>query len=159
MPNLSDDIEEYIKQQLERAGRIFETSRRELAELFNCVPSQINYVLATRFNPARGYLIESRRGGGGYIRITRLDAESAVKMIDRIRAAIGERTAQAEAENYILWLLEEGFISEREAAIMRAAIQRETLAIDLPVRDYVRANLLKAMSLALLPYCQTENNR
>jgi transcriptional regulator CtsR len=152
MPNLSDDIEEYIKEQLEVAGRILETSRRDLAELFGCVPSQINYVLQTRFSPARGYSIETRRGGGGYIRITRLDAESASRLINRIRRAIGDHIAQDDAVNYIHWLLEEGFISEREAALMRAAVDRETIAIELPVRDYLRANILKAMSLALLPY-------
>lgn len=152
VPNLSDDIEEYLKRQLDAAGKMLETSRRELAELFDCVPSQINYVLTTRFNPARGYLIETRRGGGGYLRITRIDAESASRLINRIRQAIDDHIAQGDAENYILWLLEEGYISDREAAVMRAAIQRETIAIELPVRDYMRANILKAMSLALLPY-------
>lgn len=158
MPNLSDDIEGYIKQRLEDAGRIYETSRRDLAELFDCVPSQINYVLATRFNPARGYFIETRRGGGGYVRITRVDAESAGRLIGRIRRAIDDHISQDDAEDYIHWLLAEGFISGREGAVMRAAIQRETIAIELPVRDYLRANILKAMSLALLPYLTATTN-
>jgi transcriptional regulator CtsR len=149
---MSDIIEAFLKQMINETDGSIEIQRNELANYFNCVPSQINYVLQTRFSPARGYSIETRRGGGGYIRITRLDAESASRLINRIRRAIGDHIAQDDAVNYIHWLLEEGFISEREAALMRAAVDRETIAIELPVRDYLRANILKAMSLALLPY-------
>ena len=73
MPNLADYIEDHIKKLLSLSkSNCIELQRKELALKFNCVPSQINYVLATRFTPSRGYLVESRRGGGGYVRIVRL---------------------------------------------------------------------------------------
>lgn len=78
MASLADLIESYIKQQLRSSeNQAIAISRAQLAELFSCVPSQINYVLTTRFTLERGYMIESRRGGGGYIRIVRVNQESA----------------------------------------------------------------------------------
>lgn len=151
MANLADDIEQYLKQHLEHSP-VIEVQRAVLAAQFGCAPSQINYVLATRFTPERGYLVESRRGGGGYIRIVRLNLEEGDAIHVLINREIGDRVSQEEALGYICRLREQNMIDEREAAIMQAAIHRETIRLDLPVRDILRANLLKAMILAILRF-------
>lgn len=88
MANLADKIERYLKEHLSRT-EILEVRRAMLAALFDCAPSQINYVLTTRFTPERGYLVESRRGGGGYIRIIRLN----IKNLEDLRISLSGRSA------------------------------------------------------------------
>jgi transcriptional regulator CtsR len=149
MANLADDIEQFLKHMMGYSG-VAEVQRATLAAQFGCAPSQINYVLATRFTSERGYITESRRGGGGYIRITRLNLEAGDELHDLIQRQIGSHLSQDEAWGYILRLHEQNIIDEREAAIMQAAIHRETIALELPYRDMVRTNLLKAMILAVL---------
>ncbi len=151
MANLADDIERFLKQLLGNSQAV-EIQRATIAAQFGCAPSQINYVLATRFTPERGYVVESRRGGGGYIRIIRLNLEDGDALHDLVRQEIGSRLSQEEAAGYIQRLLEQQIIDEREAAIMQAAIDREAIGVELPVRDVIRANLLKAMILALLRF-------
>ena len=150
MPTLSDFIERYLKDLLDRGGGVVEIQRSELAGRFRCVPSQINYVLETRFTAERGYVIESRRGGGGYIRIVRLPLEGEGALHEVIAGQIGDMISQDRAEHCVLRLLEEGIVTRREARMMLAAVQRDTLKLDLPMRDALRASLLKAMVLALL---------
>lgn len=151
MANLADDIEQYLKQHLDRAP-VIEVQRAMLAAHFGCAPSQINYVLATRFTPERGYLVESRRGGGGYIRVIRLNLEEGDGLHELLHQEIGDRLSQEEALGYICRLREQRVIDDRESAIMQAAINRETIRLDLPARDIIRANLLKAMILAILRF-------
>jgi len=149
MANLADDIEQFLKQHLRRSP-VIEIQRVGLAAKFGCAPSQINYVLATRFTLERGYLVESRRGGGGYIRIIRLNMEEGDALHEMLHREIGEQVGQEEALGYINRLREQDLISDREAAIMEAAVRRETIGLELPVRDAVRASLLRAMILAVL---------
>lgn len=151
MANLCDHIEAYLKDLLAQAarGRI-EVQRAELALRFDCVPSQINYVLDTRFTPERGYLVESRRGGGGYIRVVRLPMDTAAELVAALEEQIGGMVGQDGALGFIQRLQEAGRITEREADLMRAAVDRRVLAIDLPWRDVVRASVLKAMVRTLL---------
>lgn len=151
MANLVDDIEQYLKQHLDQHP-VIEVQRAVLAAQFGCAPSQINYVLATRFTPERGYLVESRRGGGGYIRIIRLNLGEGDALHGLVHREIGDHLSQDEALGYISRLREQNIIDDREAAIMQAAIQRETIRLELPVRDILRANLLKAMILAILRF-------
>ncbi|MFZ5826025.1 MAG: CtsR family transcriptional regulator [Bacillota bacterium] len=151
MANLADDIEQYLKQHLDRSP-VIEVQRAMLAAHFDCAPSQINYVLATRFTPERGYLVESRRGGGGYIRIIRLNLEEGDGLHELVHQEIGDSLSQEEALGYIARLREQKIIDDREAAIMQAAINRETIRLELPVRDIIRANLLRAMILAILRF-------
>jgi transcriptional regulator of stress and heat shock response len=151
MANLADDIEQFLKQLMGERGLI-EVQRAMLAAHFGCAPSQINYVLATRFTPERGYVVESRRGGGGYLRITRLNLEAGDSLHDLVYQQIGPYLSQDEATGYICRLQEQNIINDREAALMAAAIDRETLGLELPVRDRIRANLLKAMILAILRF-------
>src|SRR5699024_3686736 len=128
---------------------IVEIKRSEMAERFQCVPSQINYVINTRFTIEKGYIVESKRGGGGYIRITKVQAESEAHLVDEMLSHIGSRINQSTAEALILRLLEEEVITKREARIMVSAIDRAVLQVGLPLRDEMRANLLKAMLLTL----------
>lgn len=151
MPNLADYIEAYLKERLTAAGGVLEIQRGDLAEQFGCAPSQINYVLATRFSPERGYLVESRRGGGGYIRLIRLNL-GLDSLHQIIRQRINDQVTQDAAVSIIHRLYEEQLITEREMFLMQAVVQRETIALDLPLRDMVRANLLKAMLLAVLRF-------
>jgi len=149
MANLADDIEEFLKNLVRDTG-VVEVQRAALAAQFGCAPSQINYVLATRFTPERGYLVESRRGGGGYLRIIRLNLDPGDSLHILLHQQIGPQVSQDEAMGYIDRLRDHDLICDREAAIMRAAVQRETIGLELPARDIVRANLLKAMIIAVL---------
>lgn len=147
--SLSKKIEEYIKKLLAEEDSI-DLQRNELAEFFNCVPSQINYVLSTRFTPTQGYIIESRRGGGGFLRIVKLSWNSEeVSDIREIFHNLGSSIDQREAEGVVRRLREEGFITMREYYILKAILSRDTLQIDLPQRDQIRARIIQAALMAL----------
>ncbi|PWI58592.1 CtsR family transcriptional regulator [Sulfoacidibacillus thermotolerans] len=149
MRSTADLIEAYLSDLLAKsANGVIEVQRSDLAELFSCVPSQINYVIATRFTLERGYIVESKRGGGGYIRIRRAATVDLSEMKQLIRD-VGDRIAQREAEG-ILWRLEtDGVLSSREASMLRTAISRDVLVLPLPERDMLRARLLAAMLAAV----------
>ena len=146
--NTSDLIEAYLKKILEESNKI-EIRRAEMANLFNCVPSQINYVINTRFTIEKGYAVESKRGGGGYIRIIKVQSHDDVHLIEQLISLIQNRIAQSSAEDVILRLVEEDIITDREARIMLSVMDRSVLYIDLPYRDELRARMLKAMLTTL----------
>lgn len=146
MRNISDIIEGYLKDVIELEGQgLIEIKRNELAKQFACAPSQINYVINTRFTTEHGYFVESKRGGGGYIRILRVTIHSKKNVLDEIEEQIGTAIAQTNAERIIYRLLDEDIINEREASLMKAAMDRTTLQLVLPIRDEVRARLMRAM--------------
>jgi transcriptional regulator CtsR len=147
MATLSDAIEQYLLRRLAEAGGSIEIQRADLAERFGCVPSQVTYVLMTRFTPERGFLVEARRGGGGYIRITRLDLNRAHAWT---LLADLELVDQSQAEDIVVRFRQEGFLTGREAEIVLAATNRQVLALGLPERDILRARLLKAMLATVL---------
>lgn len=149
MASLADVIEQYLKTLLKdsRAGTI-DVQRNQLAEHFSCVPSQINYVLATRFLLDHGYLVETRRGGGGFVRITLLELD-ATRGFGEILNSIGASISQARAEAIIARLARDGLVNGREEALMRVALGREVLTVNLPWRDLLRAQILKAMLVVL----------
>ncbi|MEI5909161.1 CtsR family transcriptional regulator [Bacillus spongiae] len=150
MRNISDIIEHYLKQVLQKSeSDIVEIKRSEIAHKFQCVPSQINYVINTRFTIERGYLVESKRGGGGFIRIAKVQTHDKAHLIDQILSMLGNTVSQASSENVIVRLIEEGAISEREAKIMLSVMDRSVIYIDLPVRDELRARMLKSMLMTL----------
>lgn len=150
MRNISDIIEQYLKKILEASEKeIIEIKRSEIADKFQCVPSQINYVINTRFTIEKGYLVESKRGGGGYIRIMRVQTYDHAHLIDQLLSLIGEHISQNSAEEVIYRLLEEKIISNREAKLMLSAMDRSVLKIDLPYRDELRSRMLKAMLTTL----------
>lgn len=151
MSNISDLIERYLKKLLADSPHDYvEIQRSELALRFNCVPSQINYVLSTRFSTGHGYIVESRRGGGGYIRIVKIPLDKRAELVLDICNLIGDSISQADAEGLIKRLLEEKLITRREARVMRAATGRDILRLSLPDRDHLRALVLKAMVTAVL---------
>ncbi|QGQ43961.1 CtsR family transcriptional regulator [Metabacillus sediminilitoris] len=150
MRNISDIIEQYLKHVLDNSGKeIVEIKRSEIADKFQCVPSQINYVINTRFTIERGYVVESKRGGGGYIRIIKVQSNNQAHLLDQILHLIQNRLSQASAEDIIGRLIREKVISAREAKLMLSVIDRSVLYIDLPHRDELRARMFKAMITTL----------
>lgn len=146
MRNISDVIESYLKQVIETNGKgHIEIKRSELADRFQCVPSQINYVINTRFTVEHGYYVESKRGGGGYIRIARVSLNSKKDLIDEILEQIGRSISQTSTEHIVYRLLKEEVLTKREANLLLAATHRSTLPIQLPERDELRAIILSAM--------------
>src|SRR5699024_9391833 len=157
MRNISDIIEEYLKKKLSDKGKnVIEIKRSEIANQFQCVPSQINYVINTRFTIEKGYLVESKRGGGGYIRIIRVEHQSEADMIDDIIGMINPTVTQQIAVDILNRLLEEEIITVNETRMMASIIDRETLAVQLPAKDEIRARLLTAM-LTTLKYIHKLN--
>lgn len=151
MASLVNKIERYIRQMLaESQDGIVELQRNQLADFFACVPSQINYVLQTRFTFGKGYYVESRRGGGGYVRVTKLEVPPHQELVQAIYEGMPEKLKQGTAEDLIWRLQEEEIISDREAAIMMAVVDRRSLANDLSLSDYLRSSLLKAMLVAII---------
>jgi len=148
MGNLADRIEEYIKQILAQSGEGYILLQRGvLAEIFSCVPSQINYVLDTRFTVERGYLVESRRGGGGYLRIVRLGmGEDGIQQA--MRQLIGDSLSQERAFGLLDRLYDEEIITYREREIIKAVLSREAFAAQ-PDQDILRARLLKRILTTL----------
>ncbi|WP_077356237.1 CtsR family transcriptional regulator [Virgibacillus halodenitrificans] len=152
MSNISDIIEQHLKTILQAKGQdVIEIKRSEVADQFQCVPSQINYVINTRFTVEKGYIVESKRGGGGYIRIMRVKHQDKSELIDEIIEMINPTVTQQAAVDVLERLLEEDLITTREAKLILSAIGRNTLAFQLPLRDEVRARLLTAM-LSTLKY-------
>ena len=150
MRNISDIIEQYLKKVLHVSEEnIVEIKRNEIADKFQCVPSQINYVIYTRFTIEKGYIVESKRGGGGYIRIIKVEIDDHAELIDQMIELIPKRISQSTSEVLIERLLEEQVISQREAKLIISAIDRSVLLIELPSRDELRSNILKSMLFTL----------
>jgi transcriptional regulator CtsR len=151
VPGISNLIERFIKEMLEEAeDGIIEIGRNELAEQFGCAPSQINYVLTTRFTPYKGYYIESRRGGGGYIKIIKVRIEEDENMEELIVNAIGNSITKNKAYHIIEGLIEEEIITLREGALMKASIEDTALSSVTSKRNYLRADILKNMLLIIM---------
>ncbi|HFQ5698676.1 TPA: CtsR family transcriptional regulator [Listeria monocytogenes] len=149
MKNISDVIEAYLKQVLESSEAV-EIKRSEIADKFECVPSQINYVINTRFTMERGYIVESKRGGGGYIRIIKVKMNDKLQLLEAIISMVHDKkVSQSFSEDVILRLLEEEVMTKKEARLMVAALDREVLILPLPDRDILRSRILEAMLVAL----------
>ena len=150
MGNLADRIEVYLKRILEQADEGFIILQRGvLAEEFSCAPSQINYVLETRFSVERGYLVESRRGGGGYLRIVRLGLNQEGQFQNVMRQLIGTQLTQNRAFGLLQRLLEEEVIAPREAAIIRVVLHRDSLGQESPNVEVLRAHIMKRILTTL----------
>ncbi|ARD48179.1 CtsR family transcriptional regulator [Sporosarcina sp. P37] len=151
MRNISDIIEGYLKSIIEKEDSAsIEIKRNEIAEKFQCVPSQINYVIKTRFTVERGYAVESKRGGGGYIRIYRVQTNSRKELLEQALEVLETEASSTMAEDVIIRLIEEEVITEREAKLMLAAVGRSTLRYMLPERDALRSRILRAMLITLI---------
>lgn len=147
---ISDEITAYILHIMEQAENgAAELQRNVLAEELGCVPSQITYVLSSRFTPAHGYLVESRRGGGGYIRIRRVASQEQMTPLMHVVNSIGDELVPAAAEAILQSMVYQGFITQRAGAVMAAALSDRSYR-DVPpeLRDRLRAALLKQMLTA-----------
>lgn len=145
---MSDMIEEFIKELFEEENKI-EIQRNDLAEKFKCVPSQINYVISTRFKPAQGYYVESRRGGGGHITITKVNITKSNYLMHIISSMENSITAQ-EVSIFISNFLSYKMITKNEAKLLKVATSDNVLTIDPKYRDGLRANIFKNMLLNLV---------
>lgn len=148
---LSDTIEAFIKTLLTQEEHEVELKRSELATYFNCAPSQINYVLATRFTPDHGYVIESRRGGGGYIRIVRVVEQPGQHLLYLINERIGDALNEETCVRLISQLCEQRLITPDEGRLMCAATASQALSIPIPepMKDAIRARTMKNMLTAI----------
>ena len=146
---LSDSIEEFIKALMEDETHEIELRRNELAEHFGCAPSQINYVLATRFTPDHGYVIESRRGGGGYIRIVRMAATSREALLQTLYQRVGVSISASDASKIVEHLKAEEIVTPQEASLMLAALSPQAVPLPLAMKDALCAGTLRSMLLAL----------
>lgn len=145
---MSDMIEEFIKELFDDENSI-EIQRNDLAEKFNCVPSQINYVISTRFKPAQGYYVESKRGGGGHITIKKINITKSNYLMHIISSMEDRITAQ-EVSIFISNFLSYDMITENEAKLLKVATSDNVLTVDQKDRDKLRANIFKNMLLNLV---------
>ena len=144
---ISDIVAEHIMSMLDESGGNAEIQRNELALEIGCVPSQINYVITSRFTPEQGYIVESRRGGGGYIRITRVHSEKSL-MIMHIVNCIGTEISPAETSAIISNLKSQNFLSNDTAKIMESALSDKSyVSVPPALRDVLRAAIFKNMLL------------
>lgn len=144
---MSDIIEEFIKELFDEEDSI-EIQRNELAEQFKCVPSQINYVIATRFKPSQGYYVESRRGGGGHITIKKVNNTKS-DYIMHIINNIGNEITSNEVDILISDFLTYDIIEAKEAKLIKVATSDNVLQLDKDLKDSVRARIFKNMLLNL----------
>ncbi len=148
MANLCDMIERFLLDSF-RDSTTISISRNGLAEHFACAPSQINYVLATRFTFDRGYVVVSRRGGGGYVEIARAN-EDCGEYVDRlIQEDIGEEIGMRRAGGIIQKLRDDGLMTEEGASIALSAVSDKALSTPFPIRDRLRAQVLRAIVIGL----------
>lgn len=147
---MSDIVAQYILEMLDERDGNAEIQRNELASSLGCVPSQINYVITSRFTPEQGYIVESRRGGGGYIRITRINTGKS-NAIMHIVNSVGKRMDKVTAEIMIKNMRQRSIITEETARLLMAAMsERAYLDVPQQYRDYLRASIFKNMLLTLV---------
>ena len=151
MSGLTGNIEKFLKSLLMESEGSIEIGRNDLADHFGCAPSQINYVLSTRFTPFKGYYIESKRGGSGYIRIIELtvNADSSIRSL--IEDGIGDSITKYKADSLINSLVEKKIASEKEALLMAHAVDdRALVSVPTEDRNKVRADILKNILIMYL---------
>ncbi len=148
--SISDIIEQFI---LDSIGddEFISISRNQLADFFKCVPSQINYVLATRFTLDRGFIVESKRGGGGYIIISRLPEDDNIKYITSlINSGSLQQLSQIQADQILDRLQAGKLINAREKSILSSALSDKALLVPDSIKPSVRANILKNILIEIL---------
>lgn len=141
---ISDLIASFLQDSLEEAENgVLEVQRSDLAQRFNCVPSQINYVMSTRFSPERGYIVESRRGGNGYIRITRVQVDRQTLLMHVINS-LGDQVDLASARAILSNLVQSGALEESLGRTLLVGIGDKALGrVPREIRDQVRADIMK----------------
>ncbi len=145
---VSDVIEEFIMASLDDDDFI-ELSRNDLAKFFSCVPSQINYVLNTRFTVNRGFVVESQRGGGGFIKIVRVQ-DNVDNFIKNILDVCSKPLSQVEANQVISHLVDKNLINNKESEIIKASISAKALNNPINMENILRANILKQIIINII---------
>ncbi|WP_091268256.1 CtsR family transcriptional regulator [Alkalibacterium thalassium] len=146
--NMTDIIEAYLKKVLQQQDQV-EIRRSEIAQLFDCVPSQINYVINTRFTIQKGYLVESKRGGGGYIRIIKVQVLDDLDMLNTMIEIIGDSISEKDAKSVVQKLYEDDIITKREAKLMLVAMDKSLYTGERAIDNRLRSKLLRMMLVNL----------
>ena len=142
--NMSDLIESYLKNVL-LSNETVEIRRSEIADQFNCFPSQINYVINTRFTIQQGYVVESKRGGGGYIRIMKVNLVDEMDLLNTIGDLIPKQLSSRDGNHILQNLYENDLISKREAQMMALMLEKDTFPSDVKNADEIRSNMMKKL--------------
>ena len=133
-----------------------ELRRNELAQHFGCAPSQINYVLATRFSVDHGYIIESRRGGGGYVRIVRMETRGEKNFLETLLERVGNSIDEDTANAIISNLFERKMLTRNEALLIKSAVSRNALALPISAKDVLRAAVFRNMLIQVFKNFEEE---
>ncbi len=150
MAKLSNSIEDFLNSLLEEADGILEIQRSKISDRFNCAPSQINYVLTTRFTPYKGYYVESRRGGGGYIRIVRVEIKNKNRMEKIFKDEIGDSLTKGKADQIIDELVHLEYLTQREGELIKVLVNDRSLNKANENKNELRADILKNIMLVVL---------
>lgn len=150
MAGLTSDIEEFLKAMLSQStDGMLEIGRNDLAIKFDCAPSQINYVLSTRFTPHNGYLIESKRGGNGFIKIITIVEED--NYLSYLVKNLNEQMTEANADSLFKDLYNREYLNEDEFLLTKYATSDKALAkITSDMRNFIRSDIIKNMILSIL---------
>ena len=148
--NMSDAIEKLLLEMLRESDGSVEIQRNNLAGELNCVPSQINYVIQTRFTPERGYIVESRRGGGGCVRITRVSYDKDTLLMNVINS-VGSYISESTADDHLVNLMRHQLISRRDGVIIASALSDSNFkGLPAEIKDAVRACIFKQTLLSII---------
>lgn len=149
MANISDIIEQFILKTMGEDESV-DISRNELASFFSCAPSQINYVLETRFTVDKGFVKESRRGGGGYIKISKINLDNDEYVSNLILESVGDELSQKRFSQILEKLKNEKIISDKEKDIIFSALSDLSLAMPFTIKDSIRAKAFKNVLTTLM---------
>lgn len=148
MAKLSNSIEEFLLDLINKQDGSIEIQRSLIAQRFNCAPSQINYVLTTRFTPYKGYYVESRRGGGGFIRIVKVEFKDEEETLDLFKDVIGNSITKNKSDALLEELVNQREITKRESEIIKVALSDRSLQ-NADDRNSLRADILKNILLVI----------
>ena len=147
--NLSNAIAQMISEMLDGKDEV-EFRRNTLAQNLGCVPSQINYVISSRFTPERGYIVESRRGGGGFIRIAKVNCNGETLLMHVVNS-VGDSIDEATCRAHLANLVYRELLSKRDAKLILSAVSDSCLrAVDAETRDKVRALIFKQLLITVM---------
>jgi len=150
MANISEQIEKFIIATLGENDSI-DITRNSLAEYFSCVPSQINYVLETRFTVDRGYVVESKRGGGGFVKISKIKTTDSNSYLNNLfLESVGDELSEKRFSQILDKLVMEEIMTEKERVLIEASLSDESLSMPFTIRDRIRAQAFKNVLIKLM---------
>ena len=150
MANISDQIEKFIIVTLGENDSI-DITRNSLAEYFSCVPSQINYVLETRFTVDRGYVVESKRGGGGFVKISKIKNNSDNDYLNKLFIeSIGDELSEKRFSQILDKLVNDNIMTIKEKTLIESSLSDDSLSMPFTIRDKVRAKAFKNVIIKLM---------